>query len=66
MVTWEKVPPPNEYQLIPVSSIEDYAQWMDAIANMTEEQQRAWLQAVLDTMTFEEQAEFLRRLDENQ
>lgn len=59
-MTWEEVPPPSKYQTVPIGSIENYQEMMDYFANMTEDEAKAYVQKILDTMTYEEQAEFLR------
>lgn len=60
-MTWEKVPPPRKYGVLPAGSVEGI---LDALTNMTEEEARIVLQNILDTMTYEEQAEYLRDLDD--
>jgi hypothetical protein len=64
-MTREEVPPPSDdgISLIPVSSVENWDEMLDYFANMTEDECKEYIQAILDTMTFEEQAEFLRRFD---
>jgi hypothetical protein len=45
-------------QMIPLGNIENW----EELLHMTDAEARAHLETALETMTFEEQAEFLRRL----
>jgi hypothetical protein len=54
----------DDRQYIPISNIENWGEMLDYFNNMTEDEAKEYLQQILDTMTFEEQAEFLKQLGE--